>query len=110
MDILRRTLKLRKHDTVRDVSIRISWPMNDEKAWNCHWEIDWPDRQRSNSGHGVDAIQALVHAFQMIGAELYCSDEHRSGELLWNDSWHGYGFPIPAGIRDLLVGDDAKYL
>ncbi len=109
MNIIRRTLKLHGHHTVVDVSVRIFGPTKDEKAWSCRWEIDWPDRQRTNSGRGADAIQALLHAFQMIGSELYCSEEHRSGNLMWNDSWHGYGFPVPAGIHDLLIGDDAKY-
>ena len=39
----------------------------------------------------------------MIGAEIYASEEHRSGRLVWSDGWKGYGFPVPGRIRDLLV-------
>jgi uncharacterized protein DUF6968 len=56
-----------------------------------------------------DAIQALLHALEMIGAEIYTSEEHRSGRLVWSDGWKGYGFPVSGRIRDLLVGDDAKF-
>lgn len=105
-----RILKLRKGPDPQDVPVRIFWPINDKHAWDCRWEIVWPDRLRSNSGRGVDAIQALGHALQMIGTEIYCSEEHRSGHLVWTEGWSGYGFPVPAGIRDLLVGDDAKNL
>lgn len=103
-----RILKLGKGRGQQDVPIRIFWPAADEHAWDCRWEIDWPDGQRSNSGRGIDGVQALGHAMQMIGTEIYCSEEHRSGHLAWTDDWSGYGFPVPNGIRDLLIGDDAK--
>jgi hypothetical protein len=109
MDAVTRKLKLRQSGTERDVAIRVFWPTKDTGAWDCRWEIDWPDRPRSNSGRGVDAMQALVQALQMVGAEIYCSDEHKSGRLLWEDGWAGYGFPVPGSIRDLLAGDDGKY-
>jgi len=110
MNAVTRSLKIRTPGAEQDVSIRVLWPVEDKKAWDCRWEIDWPNRQRANSGRGVDAIQALLQALEMIGAEIYASQEHRSGTLVWGDTWSGYGFPVPAGIRDLLVGDDAKYL
>jgi hypothetical protein len=31
-------------------------------------------------------------------------------KLSWDDNWSGYGFPVPGNIRDLLAGDDKKYL
>ena len=46
----------------------------------------------------------------MIGAELYVSDEYKSGALVWHSPGRGYGFPVPQTIRDLLVGDDRKFL
>lgn len=103
-----RVLKLGKGRDQRDVPVRIFWPVEDAHAWDCRWEIGWPDRRRGNSGRGVDAVQAITHALQMIGTEIYCSEEHRSGKLSWTSEWSGYGFPVPANIRDLLVGDDAK--
>jgi hypothetical protein len=46
----------------------------------------------------------------MIGAELYASDQHKSGVLTGLSPGRGYGFPVPQAIRDLLVGDDRKFL
>jgi hypothetical protein len=108
-EALRRDLRLRSGDAEQEVSVRLFWPVEDAKAWDCRWEINWPDRQRANSGRGADAIQALLHALEMIGAEIYSSEEHRSGRLVWSDGWKGYGFPVSGRIRDLLVGDDAKF-
>lgn len=76
----------------------------------CHWEIKWPDRVRQNTAGGIDAIQALLHAMQMVGIEIYTSEEHRSGNLRWTVPGEGYGFPLTGGCRDLLEGDDAKFL
>ena len=57
----------------------------------------------------LDSVQALLLALQAIGAELYRSEHHLSGRLLWEKEGGGYGFPVPRNIRDLLVGDDAIY-
>ena len=46
----------------------------------------------------------------MIGAELYASAQNKSGALSWLAPGRGYGFPVPNAIRDLLVGDDKKFL
>jgi hypothetical protein len=73
-------------------------PLGNRLAW-------W---QRTNSGRGTDTIQALLNALQMVGTEIYCSEEHRSGKLSWDDNWSGYGFPVPGNIRDLLAGNDKK--
>jgi hypothetical protein len=108
--IVSRHLKLNRNGAVIDVPVSISWPLLDQHTWTCGWIIDWPDRQRVNVGSGIDAIQALMHALQMVGSEIYSSDEHRSGQLVWTDGVRGYGFPVPNGIRDLLIGDDLKYL
>lgn len=108
VDVISRMLHLQNDKTIVDVPVRLLWPVEGEAAWACRWEIDWPDRRRSNCGYGVDAVQALLHALQMVGAELYSSDEHRMGRLTWDKDWAGYGFPVPGAIRDLLGADDAK--
>jgi len=110
MNAITRMLTLKTADLPIDIRIRLFWPTEDDKAWVCRWQIDWPDRQRTNSGRGVDAMQALVHALQMIGVEIYNSPEHRSGNLVWSDDWAGYGFPVMNTLRDLLKADDARYL
>jgi hypothetical protein len=95
MNAIMRNLKMSVRGAALDVPVRVFWPIEDKGGWDCRWEIVWPDRQRTNSGRGSDAIQALLNALQMVGTEIYCSEEHRSGKLSWNDNWSGYGFPGP---------------
>jgi hypothetical protein len=45
----------------------------------------------------------------MIAAEIYTSDEHLSGRLMWGDPEEGYGFPVAKAMRDDLRGNDAKF-
>jgi hypothetical protein len=59
---------------------------------------------------GFDSIQAIFLALQTIGAEIYTSSYHKSGQLFLDKPGNGYGFPVMPTIRDLLEGDDAKYL
>lgn len=106
---LQRKLRLRNGSSNADVVIRIAWPEQRENSWFSDWTIHWPDRERKGSAGGADAIQALLVALKIVGAELYCSAEHESGRLIWADDWSGYGFPVPANIRDLLIGDDAAH-
>ena len=35
---------------------------------------------------------------------------HKSGRLMFDDTGSGYGFPVASSIRDLLIGDDRKYM
>ncbi len=42
----------------------------------------------------------------MIGAEIHSSEYHREGRLRAYDGDEGYGFPVAASLRDLLVGVD----
>jgi hypothetical protein len=58
---------------------------------------------------GVDDVQAIAIALQMIGAFLYASDHHASGKLVWLEAGKGYGFPVPNNLRDMLIGDDKKF-
>jgi hypothetical protein len=101
---------MKKGDLDIEVPIRIFWPNRQQGSWFCRWEIDWPNRKRSNSAGGTDAIRALRHALEMVGAELYCSEEHEAGVLIFDSEWKGYGFPVPQNLRDRLIGDDKKYL
>lgn len=110
MDAISRVLRLSDRGKRLEIPIRVSWPVDEGSAWSCRWEIQWPGQTRSNAARGVDAIEALIHALQMIGAELYCSEMHKSGRLSWTEGWVGYGFPVSPIIRDLLVGDDKHSL
>jgi hypothetical protein len=105
-----RILKLQSDGVTHDIPVRLWWPIQDDKAWDCRWEIGWPDGPRANSGRGIDAIQALMNALTMIGAEIYSSEAHKSGLLSWSDDWSGYGFPVIANLRNMLGGDDGRFL
>jgi len=92
------------------VSIRLHAPEPAKVDWICRFEIDWPEGKGERWGAGVDAVQALLAALQMIGAEIYASEENKSGKLMWLAPGRGYGFPVPNNIRDLLVGDDKTFI
>jgi hypothetical protein len=110
MKIAERILKIRQSGTEIEVPIRIDAPARDAtSAWSCAYEIGWPETLRRFSSGGVDSVQALLLALQMIGAELYSSKHHEAGELVWEREGGGYGFLVPRTISDLLVGDDAVF-
>ena len=58
---------------------------------------------------GIDSVQAILLALQMIGADIYTSSYHKSGHLMFEEAGQGYGFPVPESLRDLLVGNDRTY-
>jgi hypothetical protein len=108
MVIATRTLKLHDDNGDVEVPIRIFTPEQDESAWKCHYEVEWPDGKFESEGYGQDAVQAILLTFQKIGIELYVSDEHKSGNLMWGEPGKGYGFPVSKTVRDLLIGDDKE--
>jgi hypothetical protein len=107
---MQRILRLRDGAGFAEVVVGIFWPEQRENSWFSDWAIRWPDRERKGSAGGSDAIQALLGALKIVGAELNSSAEHQARRLSWADDWSGYGFPVPNGMRDALMGDDAKYL
>ena len=109
MTVATRHLVLRSENGDVDVPVRIHAPEQAEAHWICRYEIGWPKGIAKRWGGGVDAVQALLLTMQMIGSEIYTSAHHASGELMWLEPGRGYGFPVPSGIRDLLVGDDRKF-
>src|SRR4051794_36365678 len=109
MLIAKRALKLAVHGGERTIEIRLFTPSRaGTEPWSCRYEIDWPHGRRAAAGSGIDSMQALVLTLQMIGADIYCSEYHRSGKLRWKSAGRGYGFPVPSTLQDLLVGDDAR--
>ncbi|MDO8978991.1 MAG: hypothetical protein Q7V17_07145 [Afipia sp.] len=109
MIIASRTLTYLAASVRQDVRIDIFKPEQDNGSWLCRYVINWPDQPWHSFGGGHDAVQALLAAMQKIGIELYASQANTSGQLSWDD-WKGFGFPVPKGARDTLIGDDAKYL
>ena len=111
MIIGRRILTLKTDDRDIEIPVTIHAPASEAaEVWFCRYDVGWPEGARSYAGWGADAIQALVSALNMSGAEIYSSSYHKSGHLVWDQPGNGYGFPVVSGLRDLLVGDDAKYL
>lgn len=106
MVIVSHAIYLKNEKTESLIAIRIHRPEKRENYWTCAYEIDWPEGQRAFESTGSDALQALVLALQMIGAEIYSSEYHREGRLRAYNSGKGYGFPLAASLRDLLVGLD----
>lgn len=106
MVILNRILKLDTDGREVDVPIRIYLPTNTEDHWQCEYEIGWPNEPRRRKAFGIGSVQALLIAMQHIGAEIYSSEAHRSGRLMWHRRGGGYGFPVHSGLRDLHEGDD----
>lgn len=111
MIIASRTLKLRNGDGTTEIPIEIFAPERERpEAWSCRYDIGWPEGNRTYAGWGFDSIQAVVATLNMIGAEIYSSNYHKSGNLYWDAPGNGYGFPVVSTLRDLLQGDDLKYL
>lgn len=106
MVIATRVLTLRRGPADIPIPIRIFAPEEQDTDWACRFEIEWPDEPTSFYAMGVDAIQALELAMKMIGAFIYTTDHHTSGNLMWLEPGKGYGFPVSHTIRDLLIGDD----
>ena len=92
----------------QEVPVRLFQPEENDGAWVCRYEIEWPNEKWSRFAAGVDSVQALLLALQKIGIEIYTSRYHQSRSLRWLERQGGYGFPVPSNVRDLLSGDDTK--
>jgi Domain of unknown function (DUF6968) len=106
MPIATRTLAVESEGRQVALEIRLFKPEPDDEASSCRYEIDWPSGTKSKRAVGVDDIQAILLALQLIGSELYTSEYHKNGQLVWLAAESGYGFPVPSTARDLLVGED----
>jgi hypothetical protein len=107
--IATRLLKLKRDIDVLDIAVRVFAPEDSGHGWSCRYEIDWPEGREVMEAWGIDSVQAILLAFQMIGADLYTSSYHKSGQLIFQEPGQGYGFPVPENLRDLLIGNDRKY-
>ncbi|HEX7881261.1 MAG TPA: hypothetical protein VF499_00795 [Afipia sp.] len=107
--LMTRTLRL-KDKPATPIEVRVFMPVQDDMDWSCAFSIGWPDRTLDRKVFGIDAIQSVELALRMIGTELYASEYHKAGRLVWLKPGAGYGFPVPNIIRDTLVGEDRDYL
>ncbi|MDR3476035.1 MAG: hypothetical protein P4M09_30690 [Devosia sp.] len=105
-----RTLTIDQNGRPLAVPISIDAPIERGGSWYCSFTIAWPSAPEVGETGGADGIQALFNALQMIGLRIYASPYHASGRLEWGISQGGgYGFPVPKGSRDLLVGNDKRF-
>ncbi len=109
MIIARRQLRLVANRTEKSIEIRVFAPEQRDGAWWCAYEIEWPQALQASAGAGIDSVQAIRITLEKIGTEIYSSEAHRSGRLVWDKAGNGYGFPVPKNIRHMLVGDDALF-
>lgn len=107
--LMTRILRL-MDDPAASIPVRVFMPVEGELDWSCAFSIGWPERTVKREIFGIDAIQSLDLALRMIGTELYASDYHKIGRLMWLKPGTGYGFPVPNTIRDMLVGEDRNFL
>ncbi len=110
MLIATRVLYVRSKAGNIEVPVRIFAPVERTGEWACRIEVGWPDGTVTMEAAGFDAVQALHVALQLVGAQLYASDHHLAGNLVWQQPGRGYGFPVTNNLRDLLVGDDKRFL
>ncbi|MDI3471056.1 MAG: hypothetical protein OJF62_003119 [Pseudolabrys sp.] len=109
--IAARVLTLTASGTRVHIGVSIFAPVKTaEGSWGCRYIVSWPDQPSDRTVYGFDSIQAVVHALQSIGAEIYTSNYHKAGQLSWDPPHKGYGFPVVPTFRNLLVGEDARHL
>lgn len=109
MTIGTRILTLLTEDGPRPVAIRMLQPRAWEGLYRCDYEIHWPDGTAKSFAAGNDELHAIMLAMQKIAQDLYMSRAHAERRLSWIKPWVGYGFPMPANGRELLIGDDKRF-
>jgi hypothetical protein len=95
--ILHRTLWLSGDGAKHAVVVRIGrpYPIDDGQNYVCPFEIDGINATSLKKSMGVDSIQALWLALNLIGASLYASAEYKMGRLRWFEDQDDLGFPQP---------------
>jgi hypothetical protein len=109
MIVAERILEWRGAQGAKPIHVKIFVPQRTNQAWTCTYAIDWPDGEKEKTASGIDAMQALMIALQMIGSEIYTSRYQKDGSVTFAGS-NGCGFPVPPTLRHLLTQEDAKYL
>lgn len=75
-----REFELRENEVV---VARIFRPVQREVDFRCDYEIVWPDRTRRFAMHGIDGVQALIHALKIVRVELISSPEGKLAQIRW---------------------------
>src|SRR5262249_31439389 len=107
--ILTRELHIEADDVRRPVLIEIAKPEIGDRCFECRYRITGLKAEPwLSAGFGVDSVQALLLTLEKIGIELYTSDAHKNGQLVWLEPGAGFGFPVTPICWDLLRGDDRR--
>lgn len=104
-----RTLIVDTEAGERAVEVRLYEPEKASTRWMCRYEIAWPEGVKRGSMQGADALAAIHGALERIGTDLYGSPYHQQRKLWWVKPIVGYGFPVPRGAREILIGQDQVY-
>jgi hypothetical protein len=110
-----RTLFVDTPDGEKEVPIRLYMPVPTEPYdpksphWECRYEIDWPEGTYGFRLSGNDGLHAMQAALDKIAMDLHVSPYHHDRKLWWMRPWVGYGFGLPKGARDWLIGHDQRY-
>lgn len=98
-----RTLSLTTNGEQQQVTVIIGKPRPYENSrdYYCPYCIRGMGPERIRYASGIDGVQALMLTLKKIGAELYTSEQSRSGKLMWEGDENGdLGFPVPATLHD----------
>lgn len=93
-------------DEHRKLIVKIGKPQTfpDSLDYYCPYQIIGLGKEKIRYAGGIDAVQALILALKMIGADLYTSKESVEGKLRWEGDEKGnLGFPYPDTTRDLVL-------
>ena len=99
----------------RPVILKLEAPVEDQGTWRCWYEIQWPEdgwpaQVTRSFAYGADSLSAIQMGLMKLGAELHFSSYHKEGKLYWTSGMAGYGVIVPKDARDLLRGEDVRYL
>lgn len=51
--------------------------------YQCHYCVQWPDREVRRYACGIDGIQALLLAMRTVHSDLLESETYKAGQLTW---------------------------
>ena len=99
-------LHLQDGDEIRDVAVEIFAPTPaDEKGsstWKCEYRITGLSKTIDRQAYGVDGVQALILALEIIGVDLNFSDERKANLLYWFEPNDDLGFRVTESVNEGL--------